>query len=135
MAEHSDENQIDIFIVEDDKDMINAYISLMDKYGFSFEVFENSTDALEALKIHRPKLLILDVELPDFNGDQLLTKISTELIWDEMIIYIVSGAKIEGGLDMLTSLGATKVFHKPIEFNAFFEEVSATLKMTQSKAS
>ena len=62
-------------IVEDEKNSQELLKELVEQYCESVSVVAiagNVADALEALKIHEPDLIFLDIELPDGDGFQVL---------------------------------------------------------------
>lgn len=57
-----------IFIVEDDLSICRLLKEHIEKYGFSVKVVQNFEQVAEEFSLHRPSLVLLDVNLPKFDG-------------------------------------------------------------------
>jgi len=65
-----------LFIVEDSKATADIYKSYLDDVGGNIRIFHQGLDALEAISENQPDILLLDIELPDINGLEILEFIS-----------------------------------------------------------
>ena len=61
-------NHYDILIVDDSKYIIELLTQIIKTKGFCCKSVSNFLDAERELKEHSPKLIFLDVNLPDSNG-------------------------------------------------------------------
>lgn len=61
---------IDILIAEDNE--VNQILAqhMMDDFGYSYEIVENGCLAIEAWKRLKPKLILMDISMPELNGDE-----------------------------------------------------------------
>lgn len=64
-----------IIIVEDDPLLSDIYLTKLEKKGYNLESVNKGEDALRVLKKKKFDLLLLDINLPDINGWDLLVKI------------------------------------------------------------
>lgn len=79
--------KITINIVDDHRVVINGLCNMLQSYDH-LEVtasYEKGQDLLEGLKQHQPDVLLLDIQLPDIQGDDL-TEIITEKYLEIKII-------------------------------------------------
>jgi len=64
-------------LIVDDEQGITDLVSMALRYeGLSVEVAHTGGDALRAVERFRPHLMILDVMLPDFDGFEVLRRLS-----------------------------------------------------------
>lgn len=61
-----------ILVVEDDKDLNNAYKIILDSEGHTVETAFNGKEALEKLKDFAPDLILLDLLMPIMGGLEFL---------------------------------------------------------------
>jgi DNA-binding NtrC family response regulator len=84
------------------------------KWGYTVKTFTNGTDALNSLS-EEPSLILLDIMLPDINGNEVLRKIKS---FNEHLPVIMLSAQgsVEVALESIR-LGAFDYFPKPIDQN------------------
>ncbi|MEO7364272.1 MAG: response regulator [Candidatus Saccharimonadales bacterium] len=61
-----------ILIVEDDKDLNNAYSIILENEGYTVESAYDGKEALDKLKTFDPKLILLDLLMPIMGGLEFL---------------------------------------------------------------
>jgi CheY-like chemotaxis protein len=68
-----------ILIVEDDKDLNNAYTIILNKEGYTVESAFDGQEALDKLKTFKPQLILLDLLMPIMGGIEFLKKFNLKL--------------------------------------------------------
>ena len=71
-------SQIKIAIVEDDAAISNMYRIKFETEGFSVQTAENGLVGLEMIEKYGPDIVLLDVMMPEMNGDEMLEKLRNE---------------------------------------------------------
>ena len=61
-----------ILVVEDDKDLNNAYCIILESQGYTVESAFDGQEALEKLKEFEPNLILLDLLMPIMGGLEFL---------------------------------------------------------------
>jgi len=84
--------QAEILLVDDDRDFRDALQIILENHGYTVRTAGNRPDALEALKVKRPDLIILDVMMTtDTEGFDLAYEIRKEYgVGDLPIILLTS---------------------------------------------
>jgi len=100
------------FVIDDDKSITRFFgdiIRKMDK-DVDVHIFNNSTEARDALDEGRPNVVILDLNMPGINGCEILSKNVTE----GTVTLVFTGIDLtpEKESELIYS-GATWVIHKP----------------------
>jgi two-component system, OmpR family, response regulator RstA len=62
-------------IIEDDDKLATIFQQAMKMAGFSIRVIKNGLEAIEAVSVIVPAIVILDLNLPGANGDKVLAVI------------------------------------------------------------
>ena len=77
-----------IAIVEDDQTISQMYRVKFESEGFIVEVANGGVLGLEMVEEMKPDILLLDLMMPDMNGDEMLTKMRQEP-WGKKIKVII----------------------------------------------
>jgi DNA-binding response OmpR family regulator len=97
-----------VLVVEDDRDLREALADLLRlEGGYAVSEAENGIDALLFLRTAPvPDLVILDLDLPLMDGEELLAQIGADPTLARLPVVIVSSRET-------IRLAADAVFHKP----------------------
>jgi len=112
---------IPVLIIDDDEDIRLILQSFLANIGhFEVHCADTAAAGLEAGQRVQPRLIILDYQLPDRRGDEVLP----ELLGDHGAkILVLSASRDQTTRDNLLQLGATAVHHKPFDPVAFVQMV------------
>jgi DNA-binding response OmpR family regulator len=111
---------IQILVIEDDEDINRLLCNIIQKSGYHAKPAYSGTEAAIYLDSQKWDMVLLDLMLPGFSGEELLKKVSDE----SGIPVIIISAKLETQtkIDALRS-GADDYITKPFDI----EEVSARI--------
>ena len=114
-----------IYSVEDDINISDLIKYTIEESGFNIKCFSNGYDMLEALKMKTPNLILLDINLPNINGEMLLKEIRKE----KNIPVILLSAKSED-IDKIHGLniGADDYITKPFNPQELIARVNALIR-------
>ena len=102
-----------ILIVDDDADVRKVLSSILSEDGYLVEAVENGKQALKATEEELFDLALIDVQLPDIKGTELLYKL--KLTQPRMIKIIVTGyPSVENAMKAVNE-GADGYVLKPLE--------------------
>lgn len=102
-----------IFIVDDEESILKMLTHwCKNQWGYKVKTFLSGAGVIEALS-EEPDLILLDIMLPDINGNELLVKIKQQNPQLPVIMLSAQGS-IEVALESIR-LGAFDYFPKPIE--------------------
>ncbi|MHA2037281.1 MAG: response regulator [Promethearchaeota archaeon] len=82
--------EYDILIIEDDVETVNLLTSYFDSMGFSSRGILSGLKGLKELKRYKPKLVLLDIILPDINGYEILEKIKEQDQLKEIPVFFLT---------------------------------------------
>lgn len=122
-----------IYSVEDDVDIARIINKTLTKQGYQVYSFQDGKSFIEAFNKQKPDLVLLDLMLPDMNGNDIIKYIRNDIENNEVEIIIISAKrmlmdKVEG-LD----LGADDYLEKPFDLLELMSRVNARLRRHQNK--
>jgi CheY-like chemotaxis protein len=122
-------------VIEDDPDMCALIQRLLERDVFSVTVCGKREEALARLRqTPTPDVLMLDLQLPDLNGFDLLQKLKAHPQLKLMPVVIVTAdAKPESVMRGL-ALGADGYITKPFDHNTLVKGVKAVLGLTSASS-
>ena len=122
-----------IYSVEDDLDIARIINKTLTKQGYQVYSFQDGKSFINAFNKQKPDLVLLDLMLPDMNGNDIIKYIRNDIENNEVEIIIISAKrmlmdKVEG-LD----LGADDYLEKPFDLLELMSRVNARLRRHQNK--
>lgn len=122
-----------IYSVEDDLDIARIINKTLTKQGYQVYSFLDGKSFIDAFNRQKPDLVLLDLMLPDMNGNDIIKYIRNDIENNEVEIIIISAKrmlmdKVEG-LD----LGADDYLEKPFDLLELMSRVNARLRRHQNK--
>lgn len=115
---------INILIVEDDKTLNNGIALALKNENYNFVKCDNLQEARKVLKEIKIQLILLDLNLPDGNGYELLTEIRRT---SAMPIIILTANDLEMNEVMGLELGADDYITKPFSLMVLRARISKVL--------
>jgi CheY-like chemotaxis protein len=122
---HADQRRR-ILIVDDDPNMVHILArTLLDVAQLHFAV--RGEDALKKLGQHEPDVMLIDVEMPDMNGYEVLERMRGNARTRDTQVIMVTSHNDEAYRKRAMSLGAVDFFVKPVNRAMIRERVEQLL--------
>jgi two-component system alkaline phosphatase synthesis response regulator PhoP len=121
-----------VLIVDDDPITLKILCATIEKYGFAVIKAENGTDALLKLQKYEIAAIILDLNLPDISGLEILKTIRSHPIINSIAIIIVTqnDDKLESILGL--EMGADDYITKPFHPRELIARLNTILRRTEN---
>jgi DNA-binding response OmpR family regulator len=115
-----------ILIVDDDDDVRALLAEQLEAEGFATASASNGADGVEAAVRVRPDLVLMDLDLPDFNGREAARKLRNAAVHAPIIMLTAAS----GDDDTIKGLeaGAGDYVTKPFKFSLLLARVRAQLR-------
>jgi PAS domain S-box-containing protein len=82
---------------------------------------------VELAKLHMPDLILLDLHLPDMNGEEVLRRLKADRRTRGIPVVILSADATPSQRERLTTQGAADYVTKPIEIDVFLDAVQQAI--------
>jgi len=117
-----------ILIVDDDPAMVDLIADVLaNDARFEIKVVNNGFAAGMQAKEYHPDLIILDVMLPDINGQAVCELIRQDPTLTDIKIICISGMVEEDKIAELKAAGADDFQHKPLDIDELIRRVCRLL--------
>lgn len=103
-----------ILIVDDDHQMLATLSALLTPWGFQVETLTDPQQFAQTLTLSIPDLLILDIEMPGFNGIELCQVVRGDPRWRELPVLFLSTHHDADIIHQVFTVGADDYVQKPI---------------------
>lgn len=113
------ESEYDVLLIEDDLATIRLIKSYFESKGFKCKGVVSGSKGLEELGNAIPKLILLDIILPDLSGYDICTTIKSDKEYKNIPVYFltaIAGSEVEKNLDKTNANG---YILKPFNFSDF----------------
>jgi excisionase family DNA binding protein len=117
-----------ILIVDDDQAVVDLISDVLaNDSRFETRVVNNGFGAGMMAKEYHPDLIILDVMLPDINGQEVCELIRQDPTMSDTKIICISGMIEEDKIDELKKSGADDFLNKPLDIDELIRRVCRLL--------
>lgn len=115
----SDSQTIDapcVLVIDDDADMRNLLMYQLTVAGYRGVGAATGIAGVRAARSIQPDMIVLDLNLPDMHGLDVLRMLRSEPLLEKTPVVVVSGERSIVAAQALVE-GADGLFRKPIEFD------------------
>jgi two-component system, NtrC family, nitrogen regulation response regulator NtrX len=102
-----------VFIIDDEKEICESLKMILEYEDYQVDYSTHSKEAIEILKEKQPDVLLLDIQMPEMNGFEILNRLKENMI-DIKTIMISAHSSLENAIKA-TKLGAFDFVEKPID--------------------
>jgi two-component system, OmpR family, response regulator RpaA len=122
-----------ILIVDDDQAVVDLIAEVLaGDARFESKTVNNGFGAGMLAKEYHPDLIVLDVMLPDINGQAVCELIRQDSTMSDIKIICISGMIEEDKIAELRQAGADDFLHKPLDIDELLKRVYGLLDMETS---
>nr|WP_237170885.1 response regulator [Paludisphaera borealis] len=119
-----------ILIVDDDQAVVDLIAEVLSGDNrFENKSVNNGFGAGMLAKEYHPDLIILDVMLPDINGQAVCELIRKDPTIADIKIICISGMVEEDKIEELKASGADDFLHKPLDIDELMKRICRLLDM------
>ena len=117
-----------VLLIEDDPDLANLYLMQLRRDGIPLEHTRTGQEADRFVRSRIPALVLVDLELPDLGGRELVERWAIDPVSSSIPIWILSDAMPEDNLWWHTAANVQRCFLKSrIVLARLSLEIRATL--------
>ncbi len=125
----ADDSNVDILVAEDNEVNQLVFTQILGETGYSFEIVGNGRKALEACFRLKPRMILMDVSMPEMNGLEATGEIrrQEEAQGTHVPIVGVTAHALKGDRERCIEAGMDDYLPKPISPKALAEKVERWL--------
>lgn len=103
-----------VLVCDNDHDFLELLTIYLQSKGYDFFVTQEGSQVLPTLKQNKFKLLLLDLNLPDIQGEKIIEEIRAESEISTIQIVVITGSILTK--DEIDQLDVNGFIEKPFEF-------------------
>jgi CheY-like chemotaxis protein len=107
-----------VLIVDDNATNLRLLAFLLEKKGYTVKTADDAPSALSLLVDWRPRLILLDLQLPGMGGLELASKLKADPDTQGILIVAVTAFAMKGDEERALAAGCDGYVTKPIDTRA-----------------
>ena len=128
------EKQPKILIVEDVAELLRATQHVLKNAGYETIGSQDGQEALSLVKVHKPDLVLLDVNLGEINGFEVCRRIKEDVALSGVFVIILSGSHTDSNSQVKgLESGADGYIVRPISNHELVARVKAMLRIRKAE--
>lgn len=117
-----------ILIVDDHPANATLLSFLLKKRGYEVRVARDADEALALLAGFRPRMIMMDLQLPGMDGLTLTRKLKREPATSDIIIVALTAYAMKGDEERARAAGCDDYVSKPIDTRTLPDRIAAHLR-------
>ncbi len=110
--------------IDDSRDLLQLCDVALTSEGHEYTAIANSKEGLQAIKDKKFDLVLLDLSMPDFSGEDVIDALVKEGIMDKQkIIVFTASTATEKEFGPLLEKGIHSIITKPVDVDELLETV------------
>jgi CheY-like chemotaxis protein len=123
-----------ILIVDDNATNLKLVAYLMRANGYTVDTALDAESALDAIRVHRPDLILMDIQLPGIDGLELTRRLKADPATHDIVVVAVTAYAMKGDQDKALAAGCDDYITKPIDTRALPETIARHLANREVKS-
>ncbi|MBD3307512.1 PAS domain S-box protein, partial [candidate division KSB3 bacterium] len=116
-----------VLIVEDNPTNQKLIQVLLKRLSLESDVAENGREALEKLRQHPYDLVLLDMQMPVMDGEEVIKQIRADAALKHLHVIALTAYAMKGDAEKYLHLGCNAYLSKPLDKDQFQEKVLSAL--------
>ena len=116
-----------VLVIEDNEQNMYLMRFLLEKNGFTVLEATDGISGLEIAKKEKPKLILLDIQLPRMDGYTVARELRKNSDLNNTPIVAVTSYAMAGDRELSIASGADGYIEKPIDPETFIEQITKYL--------
>jgi CheY-like chemotaxis protein len=116
-----------VLIVEDTEDNMELISFIMEEYGYQVLKAETGEQGVAMALAEQPDFIILDIQLPDIDGYEVLKRIRASGANGDMPIIAMTSFAMTGDRERLLAAGCNGYIEKPIDPRLVISQIKKVL--------
>jgi CheY-like chemotaxis protein len=114
-----------ILYVEDNDDNVYMLKNRLARAGFTVVVAINGTQGIAMASAERPDLILMDLTLPDIDGEEATRRIKADPVTKRIPIIALTAIAMSGDREKAIAAGCDDFDTKPVDMPRLLEKIAA----------
>lgn len=116
-----------VLIVEDNELNMKLFNDLLEAYGIATVRTRSGVEALDLTREHRPDLILMDIQLPEVSGIDIIKILKEDETTAGIPIIAITAFAMKGDEERIRESGCEGYLSKPISVAKFVDTVNRFL--------
>ncbi len=116
-----------VLIVEDNELNMKLFNDLLEAHGYATFKTASGVEAIELARRHRPDLILMDIQLPEVSGEDVIQWMKSDDELRAIPIIAITAFAMKGDEERIRARGCEGYLSKPISVSKFLETVRSYL--------
>jgi two-component system, OmpR family, response regulator ChvI len=128
--QNKNNSSFNILLIDDDKDILFTYTSMIKSQGFTITSFSNPYEALNDFSTTNPylyDLVIMDIRMPGINGIKLYSKFKV-MNPNVKILFVSALDAVNELLSLFPEIKESDILRKPVESQELLDKIGTALR-------
>ncbi|PSC03028.1 two-component system response regulator [Alsobacter soli] len=112
-----------VLIVEDNELNMKLFNDLLEAHGYHTLKTSSGVEAIELARQHTPDLILMDIQLPEVSGEDVMQWIKSDDDLKAIPIIAITAFAMKGDEERIRRKGCEAYLSKPISVGKFIETV------------
>lgn len=112
-----------VLVVDDEPDNVGVIVLVLEYYNATVRTAVSGDECMAMLQAEMPTILLLDIQMPDISGFDLLEKIRKDPRWQHLPIIAVTAHAMSGDQERILSSGFDGYVPKPVNTMTLVDEL------------
>ena len=112
-----------VLIVEDNELNMKLFNDLLEQSGYGTIQTRSGVEAVELIRAHRPDLVLMDIQLPEVSGLQVIRWVKDDEALRHIPIVAITAFAMKGDEEKILRSGCEAYLSKPISVPKFLETI------------
>src|SRR5947209_7987475 len=106
-----------VLVVDDELDMVSSTTMMLELWGHAAYGASDGGQALQALSLHQPDVILLDLAMPEVSGFEVAQRIREANLFKRPFLIALSGYTDAAHRRRAAEAGIDMAFSKPVDCN------------------
>jgi CheY-like chemotaxis protein len=120
-ASETEEGRPLVLIAEDNADNLGLLLDYLRAKGYALIAARNGREAVQLAAAHRPRIVLMDIQMPDMDGLQAIRLIRADHRLARTPIIALTALAMVGDRERCLAAGATDYMSKPVSLRQLNE--------------
>jgi diguanylate cyclase (GGDEF)-like protein len=132
MREQQREKTAHVLLVDDDVAVLDLMATLLPAHGFEVTTLDDPSRFWQTLEAQNPDALVLDLEMPGFNGTELCRAVRADLRWSQLPVLFMTTRGDPESVRAVFAAGADDYMTKPVGEQELVQRIRNRLARVQA---